>query len=666
MTTSSNFGVALSEEEHLSLSNAISVLSMDAVEKAQSGHPGMPMGMSDVAVVLFSQFLRFDPRHPDWADRDRFILSAGHGSMLLYSLLYLTGYKDLSLEELKNFRRLGYKTAGHPEYGALQGVETTTGPLGQGFANAVGMAIAERHLNVRFGDDLIDHRVWVVASDGCLMEGLSHEAASLAGHLGLGRMNVLWDDNKISIDGSTDLTSSDDVQERFLSYGWHVVECDGHDPKHIACAIREAASEQRPSLIDCRTIIGCGAPTKAGKSISHGAPLGKEEVAAVRAAINWSHPPFVIPEDISKLGLSLGNRGAKEFDCWTERLLNSSKKENFNRSISGVLPASLTEAVNAHKKSMSINQPRIATRVSSQKILEVIVPILVELLGGSADLSSSNNTKVDSQELLNRNNYGGRYIHYGVREHAMVAAINGMALHKGVIPYGGTFLVFTDYCRPSIRLAALMGIRCIFIMTHDSIGLGEDGPTHQPVEHLSSLRAIPNLVVFRPADAVETAEAWQLALQRRSGPSILALTRQNVPTVRVRHSEFNLSSKGGYVLANAKGERRASIIASGSEIEIAIAAKAQLDLEGIHTAVVSVPSLDLFMAQEPFYINHVFGSSVRVVVEAGVRQCWDRFLGDNDAFIGMSGFGASGSCQELYRHFKITVSNIVNAVKERI
>ncbi|AFX99522.1 transketolase [Candidatus Endolissoclinum faulkneri L2] len=666
MTASSNFGAALSEQEHFSLSSTISVLSMDAVEKAQSGHPGMPMGMADVAVVLFSQFLRFDSRHPDWADRDRFILSAGHGSMLLYSLLYLTGYKDISLEEIKNFRRLGYKTAGHPEYGALQGIETTTGPLGQGFANAVGMAIAERHLNARFGDDLIDHRVWVVASDGCLMEGISHEAASLAGHLGLGRMNVLWDDNKISIDGPTDLTSSDDVKRRFLSYGWHVVECDGHDPKNIALAIEEAAGETRPSLIDCRTIIGCGAPTKAGKSISHGAPLGEEEVAAVRAAINWHHAPFVIPEEVNKLGLSLGDRGAKAFDYWNEGLLKSSNKENFNRCISGFLPASLNEAINTHKKNMSINRPQIATRVSSQKMLDVVAPILVELLGGSADLSSSNNTKVNSQELLDRNNYGGRYIHYGVREHAMVAAMNGMALHGGIIPYGGTFLVFTDYCRPSIRLAALMGARCIFIMTHDSIGLGEDGPTHQPVEHLSSLRVIPNLVVFRPADSVETAEAWQLALQRISGPSILALTRQNVSTVRVKHSEFNLSSRGGYVLATAKGERRATIIASGSEIEIAIAAKDQLDSDGISTAVISMPSLELFLAQEPFYINEVLGSVIRVVVEAGVRQCWDRLLGENGIFIGMSGFGASGSCQELYAHFQITADNVVAAVKARI
>ncbi|WP_420564475.1 transketolase [Thalassobaculum sp.] len=659
-------GAALSQGDHASLASAIRALSMDAVEQAKSGHPGMPMGMADAAVVLFSQFLRFDPRHPDWADRDRFILSAGHGSMLLYSLLHLTGYQDMPLEELKKFRQLGSRTAGHPEYGAAAGIETTTGPLGQGFANAVGMAVAERHLNARFGDDLIDHRVWVIAGDGCLMEGVSHEAASLAGHLGLGRMNVLWDDNKISIDGPTDLTLSDDVQARFVSYGWHVVNCDGHDPKALAAAMAEAAADPRPSLIACRTTIGFGAPTKAGKSSSHGSPLGAEEIAGTRAAINWPHGPFEIPDAVAKLGLSLGKRGADAYDSWTARLSKSGKKADFERALSGALPKELADAIDAHKKALSAEQPKLATRVSSQKTLEVIAPVLPELLGGSADLSGSNNTKVGVQAILDKNNYGGRYLHYGVREHAMAAAMNGMALHGGVIPYGGTFLVFTDYCRPSIRLAALMGIRCIFVMTHDSIGLGEDGPTHQPVEHLAALRAIPNLAVFRPADAVETAEAWQLALQRVSGPSVLALTRQNVPTVRTEHSQANLSAKGGYVLAEATGARKATLIATGSEIEIAMAAKAQLEADGVPTAVVSMPSLELFAAQDPSYTKEVLGSGVRVVVEAGVRQCWDRLLGENGVFIGMSGFGESGPYQELYAHFRITAGDVAGAVKARI
>ena len=666
MTASPTFGAALSDGDHASLASAIRALSMDAVEQAKSGHPGMPMGMADAAVVLFSQFLRFDPRHPDWADRDRFILSAGHGSMLLYSLLHLTGYQDMPLEELKKFRQLGSKTAGHPEYGAAAGIETTTGPLGQGFANAVGMAVAERHLNARFGDELIDHRVWVIAGDGCLMEGVSHEAASLAGHLGLGRMNVLWDDNKISIDGPTDLTLSDDVQARFVSYGWHVVECDGHDPKALAAAMAEAAADPRPSLIACRTTIGFGAPTKAGKSSSHGSPLGAEEIAGTRAAINWPHGPFDIPAEVTTLGLSLGDRGAKAYDAWTADLSKSGKKDDFERALSGALPKELADAIDAHKKALSADQPKLATRVSSQKALEVIAPVVPELLGGSADLSGSNNTKVGAQAVLDKSNYGGRYLHYGVREHAMAAAMNGMALHGGVIPYGGTFLVFTDYCRPSIRLAALMGIRCIFVMTHDSIGLGEDGPTHQPVEHLAALRAIPNVAVFRPADAVETAEAWQLALQRVSGPSVLALTRQNVPTVRTEHSQANLSAKGGYVLAEAGGARKATLIATGSEIEIAMEAKAKLEADGVPTAVVSMPSLELFAAQDPSYTKEVLGSGVRVVIEAGVRQCWDRLLGENGVFIGMSGFGESGPYQELYAHFRITAGDVAGAVKARI
>lgn len=664
--TSPISGAPLSAADHASLASAIRALSMDAVEQAKSGHPGMPMGMADAAVVLFSRFLRFDPTHPDWADRDRFILSAGHGSMLLYSLLHLTGYADMTIGELKNFRQLGSKTAGHPEFGAAGGIETTTGPLGQGFANAVGMAVAERHLNARFGDDLVDHRVWVIAGDGCLMEGISHEAASLAGHLGLGRMNVLWDDNSISIDGSTDLTVSDDVHARFAAYGWHVVSCDGHDTESLAAAMAEAAADPRPSLIACKTTIGFGAPTKAGKASSHGAPLGAEEIAGARAALNWPHAPFEIPEAVVEIGLSLGDRGAEAYDAWTKRLSKSGHKDAFERALSGALPAELAEAIAAHKKSLSEERPKLATRVASQKAIEVIAPTLPEFVGGSADLSGSNNTKVASMSVLSKDDYGGRYIHYGVREHAMAAAMNGMALHGGVIPYGGTFLVFTDYCRPSIRLAALMGIRCIFVMTHDSIGLGEDGPTHQPVEHLAALRAIPNLAVFRPADAVETAEAWQLALQRVSGPSVLALTRQNVPTVRTVHETANLSAKGGYVLAETDGPRKATLIATGSEIEIALAAKEKLEAEGIAVAVVSMPSMELFAAQDAAYRKSVLGGALRIVIEAGVRQCWDGVLGENGVFIGMSGFGESGPYQELYDHFRITADDAVGAVKARL
>jgi len=659
-------GAALPDADHASLASAIRALSMDAVEQAKSGHPGMPMGMADAAVVLFSRFLRFDPRHPDWADRDRFILSAGHGSMLLYSLLHLAGYADMPIEELKNFRQLGSKTAGHPEFGAAGGIETTTGPLGQGFANAVGMAVAERHLNARFGDDLVDHRVWVIAGDGCLMEGISHEAASLAGHLGLGRMNVLWDDNRISIDGPTDLTVSDDVQARFAAYGWHVVSCDGHGSGRLAAAMAQASADPRPSLIACRTTIGYGAPTKQGTAATHGAPLGAEEIAGTRAAIGWPHDPFVIPDEVAALGAGLGDRGADAYDAWTARLSASAHKDSFLRALSGALPAELAAAVAAHKKALSDEAPKLATRVASQKAIEVIAPVLPEMLGGSADLSGSNNTKVGAMPVLNKDDFGGRYIHYGVREHAMAAAMNGMALHGGVIPYGGTFLVFTDYCRPSIRLAALMGIRAVFVMTHDSIGLGEDGPTHQPVEHLAALRAIPNVAVFRPADAVETAEAWQLALQRVSGPSILALTRQGVPTVRTTHDDANLSARGGYVLAEAEGPRKATLIASGSEVEIALAAKNKLDAEGIPAAVVSMPSLELFNAQDPAYRKQVLGDGLRVAIEAGVRQCWDRLLGENGVFIGMSGFGASGPYQDLYAHFRITAGDVAGAVKARL
>ncbi|MEQ8813139.1 MAG: transketolase [Thalassobaculum sp.] len=650
-------GAALTPGDHKSLASAIRALAMDAVEAANSGHPGMPMGMADAAVVLFSEQLRFDPRRPDWPDRDRFVLSAGHGSMLLYALLHLTGYPDMTIDELKRFRQLGSKTPGHPEYGHTAGVETTTGPLGQGFGNAVGMAIAERHLNARFGDDLVDHRTWVIAGDGCLMEGISHESASLAGHLGLGRLNVLWDDNEISIDGPTDLSVSDDVQARFRSYGWHVVATDGHDPAVLSAALAEAAADPRPSLIACRTTIGFGAPTKAGTAGSHGAPLGAQEIAGAREALGWPYPPFEIPAAVAAAGRQLGARGAVAQDDWLGRLeaADPAIRGEFERVMAGELPAAMADAVHSLKATLASDPPKLATRVASQRALEAIAPTMPELLGGSADLSGSNNTKVKSQRVLTRDDAGGSYIHYGVREHAMAAAMNGMALHGGVVPYGGTFLVFTDYCRPSIRLAALMGIRVIYVMTHDSIGLGEDGPTHQPVEHLAALRCIPNLHVHRPADAVETAECWQVALERTDGPSVLALTRQGLPAVRTVHTGDNRVRRGGYVLFEADGERKVTLIATGSEIDVARKARDLLAARGIGAAVVSMPCRELFAAQDAAYRSQVLGNgTVRVAVEAGVRMCWDADIGADGGFVGMTGFGASGPYEELYKHFGIT------------
>ena len=597
---------------------------MDAVEAANSGHPGMPMGMADAAVVLFSEQLRFDPRRPDWPDRDRFVLSAGHGSMLLYSLLHLTGYPGMTIDELKRFRQIGSKTPGHPEYGHAAGVETTTGPLGQGFGNAVGMAIAERHLNARFGDDLVDHRTWVIAGDGCLMEGISHESASLAGHLGLGRLNVLWDDNHISIDGPTSLTQSDDVQARFRSYGWHVVACDGHDAASVSAALAEAAADPRPS------------------------------------------PPFEIPSAVAAVGRRLGDRGATEQEAWLGRLeaVDPAVRAEFERVMAGKLPEDLADAVQSLKATLASDPPKLATRVASQRAIEAMAPVMPELLGGSADLSGSNNTKVKSQHPFTRDDAAGSYLHYGVREHAMAAAMNGMALHGGVVPYGGTFLVFTDYCRPSIRLAALMGIRVVFVMTHDSIGLGEDGPTHQPVEHLAALRCIPNLHVHRPADAIETAECWQLALERADGPSVLALTRQGLPAVRTVHSGDNRARRGGYVLFEADGDRQVTLIATGSEVDIARKARDLLAADGIGAAVVSMPCRELFAGQDAEYRAQVLGDgAVRVVVEAGVRMPWEADIGPDGGFIGMSGFGASGPAEELYKHFGITPQAVADEAR---
>jgi transketolase len=653
-----------------SLANAIRALSMDAVEQAKSGHPGMPMGMADVATVLFSKFLHFDPSAPDWADRDRFVLSAGHGSMLLYSLLHLTGYKDMTIDELRNFRQLGAKTAGHPEYGAAGGIETTTGPLGQGIANAVGMAIAERQLAERFGSNLINHYTYCIAGDGCLMEGISHEAASLAGHLGLGKLIVLFDDNEISIDGPTSLTVSDDQPSRFAACGWHVLSIDGHDPDAIAAALTEAQQTDKPSLIAAKTTIGHGSPNKGGTAGSHGAPLGAEEIALVRKTLDWPHAPFVIPEDILLAWRAIGARGAVARAAWETRLKNAdgSVREAFKAAFSGEISPAVTDAILRHKQALIADPPNQATRIASQQSLETITAVLPELLGGSADLTGSNNTKTKAHAVLDSGNPGGNYLHYGVREHAMAGAMNGLALHGGVIPYGATFLVFTDYCRPSIRLAALMGLRSIFVMTHDSIGLGEDGPTHQPVEHLSALRVIPNLNVYRPADPIETVECWQAALSTPNTPSVIALTRQGLPQLRSDGTADNRSAKGGYVLReNSQSSRAVTLVATGSEVSLAVEACEALEADGIATAVVSMPCCELFADQDKTYRDAVLApGSAKVVVEAGIRQSWDRLLGDAGQFVGMDGFGASAPAGALYKHFGITVEAIVAAAKSAL
>lgn len=652
---------------HADLANAIRALSMDAVEAAKSGHPGMPMGMADVATVLFTQFLKFDPKRPDWADRDRFILSAGHGSMLQYSLMYLTGYEDITLDEIKRFRQMGAKTAGHPEYGMARGIEMTTGPLGQGISTAVGFAMAERILNARFGDDLVDHHTYVIAGDGDLQEGISHEASSLAGHLGLSKLIVLWDDNRISIDGSTDLSFTEDVKARYAAYNWDVSAVDGHDPDAVAKAIAAAKLTDKPSLIACRTTIGYGAPTKANTSGSHGSPLGAAEIEGARKALNWPYPAFEIPEAILNAWRAFGDRGHPTVDAWVKRLARSENRLAFKAAIAGDLPAEARAALHAHKKAVSETKPKIATRQSSGNTLDVIVPLVPEMMGGSADLTGSNNTRVKSlSKAVQKNSWDGRYVHYGVREHAMAAIMNGMALHGGVIPYSGTFLAFSDYSRPAIRLGALMKQRVIHVMTHDSIGLGEDGPTHQPVEHIPALRCIPNLLVLRPADAVEAAEAWEIALDAKTRPSVLALTRQNLQTMRVDHTDENLSAKGAYVLREASGPRKVTLLATGSEVEIAFAAREKLEAEGIPTALVSMPSWELFAEQPEAYQKAVLGEGLRIGVEAMVRFGWDRWLGEKGVFIGMPGFGESAPYQELYEHFGITADAIVKTAKERL
>jgi transketolase len=644
------------------MADTIRALAMDAVEAANSGHPGMPMGMADVATVLWSRFLKFDPADPHWPDRDRFVLSAGHGSMLLYALLHLTGYADMTMAELKRFRQLGSRTAGHPERGHADGIEVTTGPLGQGLGNSVGLALAERLLAERFGKAIVDHHTYVIAGDGCLMEGISQEAISLAGHLRLSKLIVLWDDNHISIDGGTDLARTEDELERFDASGWSTERVDGHDTDAIAAAIERAQRSERPSLIACRTTIAFGAPTKAGTAASHGAPLGKDEIAGARERLGWAAPPFVVPADMAEAWHKAGARGRAPRQDWQARLakLDPAMRTEFERRMKGDLPQSAREALAAMRAKFAAEAPKTATRQASGTVLDALAPACPELIGGSADLTGSNNTKAKSQKLVKPGEFGGSYIHYGVREHGMAAAMNGLAAHGGIIPYGGTFLVFADYCRPSIRLSALMKLRVIYVMTHDSIGLGEDGPTHQPVEHLAALRAIPNLHVFRPADAVETAECWELALATRETPSVLALTRQSLPALR-RDGGENRAARGAYVLAEAEGVRKVTLLATGSEVALAMAAREQLKSKGVAAAVVSVPCWELFDAQDEAYRNTVLGSVPRVAVEAASPMGWERYIGMGGRFIGMRGFGASAPADALYQHFGITVDAVVEA-----
>jgi len=650
-----------------SMADAIRVLSLDAVERAGSGHPGMPMGMADVATVLWTRFLKYDAGHPDWPDRDRFVLSAGHGSMLLYSLLHLSGFKSMTLDQLKAFRQLGSATPGHPEYGHTPGVETTTGPLGQGLAAAVGMAIAERHLAARFGADLVDHRTWVVAGDGCLMEGVSQEAITLAGRLRLAKLTVLWDDNRITIDGAIGLSDATDQAARFKAAGWAVKAADGHDAGQVRRALAWATRQDRPTLIACRTTIGKGAPNFEGTHDVHGKALGADEVAATRDHLGWSHEPFVVPDEIYRPWRAAGRRGARTRKAWEARLATSPLRAEFERAVAGELPRHAFEELDRFIAEAEAGQPAAATRQHSGAVLERIFSQIPELVGGSADLTGSNNTYVRNTRILDGPDYAGRYINYGVREHGMAAAMNGLALHGGVIPYGGTFLVFTDYSRPAIRLAALMGIRVIHVGTHDSIGLGEDGPTHQPVEHLAALRAMPNLKVFRPADAVETAECWKLALESRRAPSVLALSRQKTPAVRTTPIGENLSARGAYQLAAAGHPAQATIFASGTEVAVALGARDLLEAEGIGARVISTPCWEIFEDQPLDYQEALIGETpVRVAVEAGVRMGWDRFIGSDGIFIGMTGFGASAPDKSLYRHFGITPEAVAHAVKARL
>ena len=652
------------------MANAIRALAMDAVEQAKSGHPGLPMGAADIATVLFTRFLKFDPADPAWPDRDRFVLSAGHGSMLIYAVLHLLGYEKMTIEELRRFRRLGSITAGHPENFLAPGVETTTGPLGQGLANAVGMAIAERHLAAEFGRDLVDHCTYVLASDGDLMEGVSQEAIALAGHLKLNKLIVLFDDNGISIDGPLSLADSVDQVKRFEAAGWAATRIDGHDPDAVAFAIEKAKLSNRPVLIACRTTIGFGAPTKAGTEKCHGSPLGADEIAAARKQLGWTEAAFEIPPDVRESWRAAGQRSKPARATWNQRLnaLDPERRAEFQRRLRGELPKErLAAAMRAVKEKLVAAPKEMATRAASEVALEALTPALPEMIGGSADLTGSNNTRPKGMAVLTAPDYSGRFIHYGVREHGMAAAMNGMALHGGIIPYSGTFLVFSDYCRPAIRLAALMGCRVIHVMTHDSIGLGEDGPTHQPVEHLASLRAMPNLLVFRPCDAVETVECWQLALEAGGQPSVLALTRQNVPQLRLGHDAENRSAEGAYEIVPSDQNADVSLFASGSEVSIAVEARKFLRERGISARVVSVPCFELFRALPAAARQKVIGTaSVKVAVEAAVRQGWDEIIGSDGVFVGMSTFGASAPYKDLYKHFGITAEKVAEAAMGKL
>ena len=657
--------------DHFARATAIRALAMDAVQAANSGHPGMPMGMADVATVLLEKHLKFDAANPDWPDRDRFILSAGHGSMLLYALLHLTGYEDMTLEQIKNFRQWGSITAGHPEYGHAKGIETTTGPLGQGIANAVGFAMAEESLRARYGKKVVDHHTYVIAGDGCLMEGISHEAIGLAGMQKLGKLIVLWDDNNISIDGEISLSDITDQRQRFKAAGWHVLECDGHDPEDIDRALTQAKSSKKPTMIACKTHIGFGSP-KQDSSKAHGSPLGDDGIKATREVYGWPHAPFEIPADILGAWRATGQRGATERKAWEGRFaeLSASRQSELTRMWSGAAPKKLSGVIRALKKQISETAPKVATRRSSEMVLEVVNPVMPENVGGSADLTGSNNTLTADLGIFDPTNRKGRYVHFGIREHGMAAAMNGMVLHGGIRPYGGTFLTFTDYAKGAIRLSALMGVPVTYVMTHDSIGLGEDGPTHQPVEHLAGLRATPNINVFRPADTVETAEAWEIALTSEKTPAVLALSRQGLPTVRTEHKTKNLTAQGAYVLAEAEGKRQALLMATGSEVEIAMKARDLLQAEGIGTRVVSMPCWELFEEQDEAYRRKVLPAGpVRVAVEAGIRFGWDRWLygergrREKSGFIGMHGFGASAPAGDLYKHFGITPEGVAEKVK---
>ena len=657
--------MSLDTARMVQMANAIRALSMDAVQAANSGHPGMPMGMADVATVLWSEYLKHDPKAPDWADRDRFVLSAGHGSMLIYSLLHLSGYERPTMEDIRNFRQLGSPCAGHPENFLLDGVESTTGPLGQGLAMAVGMAMAERHLNAAFGDDLVDHRTWVIAGDGCLMEGINHEAIGLAGHLKLGRMVVLWDDNNITIDGTTDLSTSEDIKARYEATGWHVVSCDGHDFDDIRRAIDEAVADDRPSLVACKTVIGKGAPNKQGTSATHGAPLGEDEISAARNVLGWDARPFEVPEQVLSDWRDTGERSAAMHSEWDVRLSNSSEKAEFERRMAGELPAGFS--LDNYIQSLMAEPQKVATRKASEMTLAQINGKLPETIGGSADLTGSNNTKAGGITAFTADDYSGRYVYYGIREFGMAAAMNGMALHGGVIPYGGTFLVFTDYCRAAIRLSALQQQRVVYVMTHDSIGLGEDGPTHQPVEHVQSLRMMPNVLVMRPADAVETAECWEIALRQKARPTVLALSRQGLPQVRNAPDEIGMCSRGAYRLKKNGNAPKVTLVASGSEVHVALDCAEQLEKQGVGAQVVSMVCTELFDEQDDAYRSDILpDNTLKVSIEAGTTFGWERYVGIDGLTIGIDRFGASAPAGDLFAKFGLTAEAIVPQIMNKL